>query len=42
MNKGITIIILVLLVLSSCQTKTHVITEWDGDREIRWYTTEKK
>ena len=21
-------------------TKTHVITEWDGDREIRWYTTD--
>ena len=41
MNKALAIIILGL-VLSSCQTKTYVIPEWDGEREIRWYTTEKQ
>ena len=36
------IIILTLLIkLTSCSTKTHVITEWDGDRQINWYTTDK-
>ena len=26
-----------------CCEKTHVITEWDGDREINWYSsTEEK
>ena len=40
MNK--VIVIIIILALSSCQTKTHVITEWDGEREIRWHTTEKK
>jgi len=41
MNKTIKIII-ILLVLSSCSNKVHVITEYDGDREIRWYSNEKK
>ena len=41
LNKIITLIIFLLLI-SSCQTKTHVITEWDGDREIRWHTTDKQ
>ena len=39
------IIILLLIVaflISSCVTKTHVITEYDGDRKINWYTTEKQ
>jgi len=46
------IILMVIMVLVGCTTtkktkkcceKDHVITEWDGDREIRWYsTTEKK
>jgi|21_taG_2_1085346.scaffolds.fasta_scaffold00189_9 hypothetical protein len=35
-------LILVLLGTSCCATKHHVITEYDGDREIRWYTTEKQ
>ena len=35
------IVILLILVLSSCKTKNHVITEWDGDREIRWYSTDE-
>lgn len=29
------------IVFSGCSNKTHVITEWDGDREIRWYTTDE-
>jgi len=46
------IILMILMVLVGCTTtkktkkcckEDHVITEWDGDREIRWYsTTEKK
>ena len=33
------IILLILASLLSCSHKTHVITEYDGDREIRWYST---
>tara|TARA_R100001594_G_scaffold1680_1_gene7211 strand:- start:686 stop:808 length:123 start_codon:yes stop_codon:yes gene_type:complete len=36
------IIIILLISLSSCSNKVHVITEWDGDREIRWYSTKEK
>jgi len=36
---GIFIIMLILL-CTSCSKRTHVITEWDGDREIRWYSNE--
>jgi len=36
------IIILILASLFSCSHRTHVITEYDGDREIRWYTTNEK
>ena len=25
-----------------CCGKNYVITEWDGDRQINWYTTNKK
>ena len=32
------IILLILTSLFSCSHRTHVITEWDGDREIRWYS----
>ena len=32
------ILFLTILFLSSCSTKTHVITEMDGDREVRWYS----
>ena len=31
-----------LMLLTSCSTKTHVITEWDGNRQINWYTTDKQ
>ena len=41
MNKIIKIAIL-LIVISSCSNRVHVITEWDGDREIRWYSTKEK
>jgi len=41
MNKIVKIAI-VLLIISSCSNKVHVITEWDGDREIRWYSTKEK
>tara|TARA_R110000803_G_scaffold44008_1_gene93437 strand:+ start:57 stop:263 length:207 start_codon:yes stop_codon:yes gene_type:complete len=36
------IILLFLMSLCGCSHKTHVITEYDGEREIRWYTTNKK
>tara|TARA_B110000914_G_C15085630_1_gene274928 strand:+ start:207 stop:350 length:144 start_codon:yes stop_codon:yes gene_type:complete len=32
--------LLIVLLLSSCSTKTHVIDEMDGDREVRWYSQE--
>ena len=32
--------ILLILLFSSCSTKTHVINEMDGEREIRWYSKE--
>ena len=38
------LIISILLILCGCTTtkkcceKEHVITEWDGDRQINWYT----
>ena len=35
-------IILLLTILSSCSNKVHVITEWEGDKEIRWYSTKEK
>jgi hypothetical protein len=49
---GMTILVILLSLLGGCATtqptkkccdKEHVITEWDGDRQINWYsTTEKK
>lgn len=33
-------VILIAVFLSSCSTKTHVITEIDGDRQINWYSDE--
>ena len=36
------IILLTLMSLCGCSYRTHVITEYDGEREIRWYTTNKK
>jgi hypothetical protein len=35
------IILLTLVSLFSCSHRIHVITEYDGDREIKWYTTNK-
>ena len=38
------IVLILLMLLTGCTTtkkccdKEHVITEWDGNREIRWYT----
>ena len=31
-----------MISLISCSKKTHVITEYDGDREIRWYSKKEK
>ena len=25
-----------------CCEKEHVLTEWDGDRQINWYSTKEK
>jgi len=36
------LIIIILISLSACSKKTHVITEWDGDRQIDWYSTDKE
>jgi len=37
------LLFLIIVVLTQgCVTKTHVITEMDGDREIRWYSTKKQ
>jgi len=36
------ILLITIITLSSCSNKIHVITEMDGDREIRWYTTKEK
>ena len=40
MNRELKYILLILL-FSSCSTKTHVITEMDGEREVRWYSKEE-
>ena len=49
---GMIILLSLLTLLGGCATtqptkkccdKEHVITEWDGDKQINWYsTTEKK
>ena len=49
---GMIVILLLTSLLMGCATtqptkkcceKTHVITEWDGDRQINWYSsTEEK
>ena len=38
---GLFTLMLIMSIFNGCATKTHVITEMDGDREIRWYSTEK-
>jgi len=45
---GMVILLVLFSLLSSCTTtkkccdKEHVITEWDGDREIRWYSSSEE
>lgn len=46
---GMVILLILFSLLGSCTTtkkccdKEHVITEWDGDRQINWYSsTEEK
>ena len=46
---GMVVLLVLFSLLSSCSTtkkccdKEHVITEWDGDRQINWYSsTEEK
>ena len=46
---GMVVLLILFSLLSSCTTtkkccdKEHVITEWDGDRQINWYSsTEEK
>ena len=43
------VILLILMTLfggcaspKKCCDKEHVITEWDGDRQINWYSTKEK
>jgi hypothetical protein len=40
MKKHKLIAVLIILLLSSCNTKRQVITEMDGDRQINWYSDE--
>ena len=48
---GMIILLIVMTLLGGCGTskptkkccdKEHVITEWDGDRQIAWYSTKEK
>jgi len=46
---GIIITMIIMVLFGGCTTtkkccdKEHVITEWDGDRQINWYSsTEEK
>ena len=41
---GMIILLTLMTLLGGCTTtkKTHVITEWDGDRQINWYTTNEQ
>ena len=51
---GMIILLIIITLLGGCGTTKptkkccdkekvcHVITEWDGDREIRWYSTKEK
>ena len=48
---GILIFCLIAVLFTGCATtqptkkcceKEHVITEWDGDRQINWYTCKNK
>ena len=51
---GMIILLIIITLLGGCGTTKptkkccdkekvcHVITEWDGDREIRWYSTNEK
>jgi uncharacterized integral membrane protein len=46
-SKGILVMLIIsiiLMILAACNTRQYVITEYDGDREIRWYsdTTNKE
>jgi len=42
------IVLILLMLLGGCTTtkkccdKEHVITEWDGGRQINWYSTSKE
>ena len=38
---GVMMLLSVILALTSCSHRTHVITEYDGDREIKWYSNNK-
>ena len=35
---GLFTLMLVMSIFNGCSTKTHVITETDGDRVINWYS----
>ncbi len=49
---GMIILLLLVMLLGGCATtnktpkkccdKEHVITEWDGDKQINWYTCKNK
>ena len=32
------LLIILIVLLASCTTKSYVITEYDGERVIRWYS----
>jgi len=39
---GLFTLMLIMTLLNGCTKKAHVITEYDGDREIRWYSSKKQ
>jgi len=45
---GMIILLIIITLLGGCVTtkkccdKEHVITEWDGGRQINWYSTSKE
>ena len=41
MNKKL-LLLIIIAIISSCSTKQHIITEWDGNKEIKWHSTKKK
>ena len=42
MNRKQLLLLIITAIISSCSTKQHIITEWDGNKEIKWHSTKEK